>query len=551
MSNAPQITIKWSEPQKVKTKYGLRWLRSWTIPDNLLEGFFLFWNAKKEVLKPKGYTLGKNRLDKWTLNEWQVNRHDFKLVFGKENVAVDYTDIPTVSTLPEYTVKNPEGLRVWQVPNVSKLCSSLIVHNAAIDGSDTGSGKTFSAIAAARELNLKIAVVCPKAVITSWKRCIENHFKMDYVFVLNYESVKTGKYESIGSWKSLSKSSTKETFVWDLPKDTLLIFDESHRLKGEGTKNSDIALSAKKQGYRILCCSATNAINPVELKTVGLILGIYKAGKWTRFMEDHGCVKGQFGWEFNGNHSVLKKLHYDLFIQRGVRLKKDNIPNFPECDTIAEAYNLDERSEKELNDVYKEMERELTLLKATTKTAKAWKENSMTVMLRARQRAELIKVPLLVEMCGDALEEGMSIVIFTNFVDSMVALMKRLHTKCVVWGGNKGDERQNNIDAFQADRERVILVQMQAGGAGLSLHDLNGKYPRLALISPDPSAVNLKQALGRIHRDGAKTKALQKIVFAAGTPEVDVCEKLSVKLANLDLINDGDLSNTPIFEDSI
>jgi CRISPR/Cas system-associated endonuclease/helicase Cas3 len=53
--------------------------------------------------------------------------------------------------------------------------------------------------------------------------------------------------------------------------------------------------------------------------------------------------------------------------------------------------------------------------------------------------------------------------------------------------------------------------------------------------------VDLRQALGRIHRDGAKSKALQKIIFVANTEEEKTCEKVKLKLENLDTINDGDV----------
>lgn len=361
-------------------------------------------------------------------------------------------------------------------------------------------------------------------------------------FVLNYESVKTGKYKNIGEWKFVSKISSRQYFQWNVHKDTLIIFDESHKLKGHGTQNAEIALAAKKQKFNILCCSATNAINPVELKAVGLILGVYKSGKWTAFLREHGCEQGRFGWEFNGDKNVLKKLHYDLFVERGVRIKKDDIPGFPDCDTIAEAYNVDESSEKELNAIYKEMDKELTLLKAKCKNTKEWQINAMVIQLRARQKAELIKIPLLVDMAEEAIEDGMSVVIFLNFTESIKALSKRLRTKCIVWGENKGDERQNNIDDFQSDKERLILVNLKAGGSGLSLHDLNGTYPRMSLISPSPSAVDLRQCLGRIHRDGAKSKALQKIVYVANTEEQDTCDRVKMKLQNLDTINDGDVA---------
>jgi CRISPR/Cas system-associated endonuclease/helicase Cas3 len=54
--------------------------------------------------------------------------------------------------------------------------------------------------------------------------------------------------------------------------------------------------------------------------------------------------------------------------------------------------------------------------------------------------------------------------------------------------------------------------------------------------------VDLRQALGRVWRDGGKTKALQKIIFVANTVEEEVCEKVKFKLQALDTINDGDVS---------
>ena len=541
MGGDSKLFINWSETNKVQTKYGSKWMRYWVIPKDYLEGFFVFWNNSKVKLKAQGYSISKNKLGQWTLNEWQTNKADFREDFGKDN-KVEPLIIQKESTLQSYTVKNVKGLKEFQIPSVAKLCAAILKNKAALDGSDTGAGKTYTAVGVARELGMGIAVVCPKAVIYSWNKVIKDHFGMKPEFVLNYESVKTGKYKDIGVWKSVSKISTREFFQWNIPKNTLIIFDESHRLKGHGTQNSEIAIAAKKQGYKILCCSATNAINPIELKCVGLITGLYKTGKWLAFLREHGCEQGRFGWEFSGDKDVLKKLHADLFLDRGVRVRRDDIKGFPDSEVIAEAYNIDEKSQKELKEVYEEMEKELKYLQAQCKNTKEYQLNSMVIMLRARQQAELIKVPLFVEMAEDALEDGMSVVIFVNFSETVRALSKRLNTNCVVWGENKGNERDVHIADFQADKKRVIIVNIKAGGAGLSLHDLNGNYPRISLISPTPSAVDLRQALGRVWRDGGKTKSLQKIIFAASTVEEEVCEKVKLKLSALDTINDGDVS---------
>ncbi len=60
-------------------------------------------------------------------------------------------------------------------------------------------------------------------------------------------------------------------------------------------------------------------------------------------------------------------------------------------------------------------------------------------------------------------------------------------------------------------------------------------------MCPGYRADSLRQALGRIHRDGAKSKSIQYIVFAAGTVEEKVKRRVDAKLHRLDLLNDGDL----------
>lgn len=64
----------------------------------------------------------------------------------------------------------------------------------------------------------------------------------------------------------------------------------------------------------------------------------------------------------------------------------------------------------------------------------------------------------------------------------------------------------------------------------------------MTLISPGFSAVQLKQALGRVHRANARSKSVQRVVFAAGTVEEQACEAVRAKLANIALLNDGDLA---------
>ena len=531
------LDIQWGEPYQMADEKGM-WRREWLIPTEYRNPFFVYWKTNNFKLKDKGYSVSKRDND-WYLIETQTTKDQFSKSKAnkKELISEDVV-------LKPHVMKHSDGLRPWQVESVAKLCSVINKWGCGIDGSDVGIGKTYVACGVARELDMDILIVCPKAVMESWKRVIFNHFKMKsrLIGIINYELLRMGRSDSLIASYVKNRKTHKEEFKWKIPKSTLIIWDESQKLKGANTKNSEVCLLALKEKYKMLFCSATNATNPLELKTVGMAIKLFENNRqYYQWLYAHGVSKGRFGLQFNNNKDVLKKLHKDIFVNRGSRLTRDTIPNFPESQISAECYDMEEEAQNKINSIYDEMEAELAKLKKKIKKEKLDSASELTAILRARQKVELVKVPLFVEMVEEALENNMSVVLFLNFTETIDALSKRLGTKCIVNGVVSDVDRQNSIDAFQADKERIILVNIAAGGAGLSLHDLNGKHPRLALISPSYSAVQMRQATGRVWRDSAKSKSIQKIVFVAKTVEERVCTAVNEKLKNMDLLNDGDL----------
>lgn len=530
------FVIHWESPQRSSRNGTECWRREWRIPINLRTGFFAFWKKSKFNLKDDGFGVYKNGND-WIFTETKPSISEFKKFPGQPAPA----EIEKIK-LKEYKVKNTSGLRDWQVNSVSKLCSALTHWNSAIDGSDTGVGKTYVACAVARELGMKIVVICPKAVKEPWRRIICDHFKMkdQLVGITNYEQLRTGKKESPIASFVTNRKTHRDKFTWKLTKNTLIIWDESQKLKNWKTQNAKRCMEAFKQGYKMLFCSATNATNPLELRTVGTVLKLFKTAKqYYDWAYQHGVYKGRWGLVFTDDPKerkrFLSKLHDDIFVDRGVRLTRDTIPGFPESEIIADCYNMDDVDTKKINGVYDEMAIELKQLEKRIKRDKA---AEMVAILRARQKIELIKVPLFIDIVESALEDNMSVVVFVNFTETINALSKRLGTNCIFDGKNV-KIRQSYVDSFQDDKEYVILVNIQSGGAGLSLHALPGKRPRLAIISPSYSAVLMRQATGRVWRDGSESKSIQRIVFVAGTVEEDVCKNVQEKLDNLDLLNDG------------
>ena len=123
-----------------------------------------------------------------------------------------------------------------------------------------------------------------------------------------------------------------------------------------------------------------------------------------------------------------------------------------------------------------------------------------------------------------------------NFKESVDALCAQLSCGRID-GKQSGKERQEVIDAFQEDRDHVVVANVAAGGTGVSLHDTHGNRPRVSLISPSFSAKDHLQTLGRIHRNGAKSDALQKILVAADSIEEKVMQTIDRKTKNLEALH--------------
>lgn len=428
---------------------------------------------------------------------------------------------------------------------VPVLSAALAKYGGALDCSDLGTGKSYTAAFTAEGLcapDKFIVVVCPKAVRPSWVRIFEAMgLPASRFVVVNYEKLKRG-VEGVGMMRK-----DKKLFIWN-GRVGVLVWDEAHKLRSPDiTLNARMAIGAKLAGIPALFLSATLAESPAHLRTVGFALGLHDGKHFADWAMKHGCTFDPWGKLTLRRTSaalVMTRLNAVLFPEYGVRVRKKDIPGFPDNEILAEAFDFG--PPEKINAIYEEMEEELAELaekqevdgKKVKDTAKA-----MVAQLRARQKVELLKVPGVADMVDDAVEEGMSVVVFCNFIATLAALKEKLqgHKIAEVRGGQSEAVRQAFVDSFNAGYCRTILVQIQSGGAGLSLHDTTGEFPRLALIFPCFSASDLRQSTGRIHRAGGKSKSVQKILFAAGSVEERVMAKLKMKLADLDLLNDADI----------
>lgn len=417
----------------------------------------------------------------------------------------------------------------WQVRGKDHILSKVSQFPALLDASDTGTGKTITALAVFKELGMTPLVICPKSILTAWRRAAQA-MNVTLVDVLNVEKLKTGKTPY------LKKGTGRSQWIWTLPRGSWVIWDEVQNASGYKSQNGKILAMTRVFGIKVLMLSATAAESPLKLKAIGYLLGLHGYKDHFSWCLKNGCWQNSWGGlEFSKARSrtlALEGIHRAIFPEKGVRARIADIPEFPENQIIAEAYDLAEHKE-EVQQIYNILRDELK------KPENAG--NPLTVLLRARQQVERLKVPIITELTEDVLDEGKSMVIFVAFRETFDVLTKFWNCSRI-YGGQSEQERVKEIDAFQANLRRVCVCMVQAGGVGISLQDLTGNAPLESLLTPGYNAVEIRQALGRIHRANGKSKTIQKILFAANTCEEEACEAVRRKLANIDAINDGDLS---------
>ncbi|MCX6224572.1 MAG: helicase-related protein [Bacteroidia bacterium] len=455
------------------------------------------------------------------------------------------------------------GLLTPQIEHAKQLCESLISNNIAWDASGTGQGKTFVASAIVRHLKRKFVVICPKLNIPKWK-IVAKLFGVTPEFVINYEKLARGNLKQWYKYKTDYQKGVPHFLRGEFcfPKDWIVICDESHRTKGIDSLSSGLLFALKNQGYSILCLSATQAMTPLDLRAFGYATNLHKGmsviegenfgmRKFKEFAESAGAeYKGKWGAMYfdSDKPDAVKKLqsiHSNLFDTQKIasRMKREDFGDiFPKNQIECTAYDMGENGRK-INHVYNEMVVELAKLEERCEN---YANCILAIIVRARRMAELFKVPSLCEMTEDLYAENKSVILFVNYQDTIDSLVSRLSNTFgkeligQIHGKQTINQRLQDIADFQADKKRITIANLAAGGESIDLNDVTGKYPRASLINPSYRAIAVIQSCGRHDRANTKSDCLTRLVLADGTIETSVADNFNSKKGHLDILQDGD-----------
>lgn len=436
-------------------------------------------------------------------------------------------------------LRNSKGLLDYQIPHTENLVRILEKNRYGLDMSDPGTGKTYTAVAACRELRLTPAIVCPKSVVPAWERVLAG-FGIKPYFVTNWEGAKSEGFKH-GSFNYRTG-----VYTWELGRTKiLLILDEVHKAKGVDSQNSAMLIAAKAQDLITLCLSATAADNPRDMRGLGYRLDLHDLLNFKTWSEEMGCYQDTQGrderivWRCTDVDDAMLNVHKMIYPAKAARMRIADLGDrFPETQITADLYEI--KGWKRQNEAFEKLMEEIKTLQKEAK--EGWPSAALTLNMRYRQLTEHLKVDTLTALTNDYLENKKSVAIFVNYTETLFELAKKFPKASLIHGGQiRKGEREAEIQRFQDDKARVIISNIKAGGVGVSLHDLHGRYGRVSLICPTYSAQDLIQAAGRVHRAGGMSKSLQRIIYAKGTVEEEMCRKVATRVASIQALNDGDL----------
>ena len=397
-------------------------------------------------------------------------------------------------------------------------------------GHDMGCGKTFISVLVGESVNMPKLVVCPESLRLNWYREIKNvKADADVQIQLRGEEPHFGKDWTIIGYSSVSK------FLDELKANFNCIFvDECHACKAvnnwgkPSSKRADVVIQLAENAEYCYLLSGTPM--PSHNKDLFNILRMLKCeafdfnSKWAflnyakQFCDPKETY---FGKDFSGN-SNSDQLHALLSNIMVRRLKKDVLPDLKKQ---RQFIPMEPKFKKD----YVNIERRLY---------KPDKDDTyMGLAMTGRQLLSNYKIETAIDLAESLIEAGESVVLVTNFIESANNLRDHFKTNCCeIRGGMSDATKQKAVDDFQSKKVQVCILNMQAGGVGITLTAAH----TMIVVDYAWLPSDMTQVEDRICRSGQKESCMIYYVYCVNsTLDSLFIEMISNKSANIDLVVDN------------
>lgn len=391
-----------------------------------------------------------------------------------------------------------------------------------------GLGKTAQAIGYAQYKNLKTIIVCPLSVVVNWQREIKKFTgKEATIWDAKHYYGKLNAQFHIVHYDAVAKVAA------DLrgQQFDLLVCDEATYLKNRQTIRAKSILGSYKERrkypglktkYCIFLTGTPVMSRPIEAFSLLNFLDKERFNNFFHFTQRYGGWKGDAPRNLQDLHDRTK----DLVIRR----KKEQI--------------LTELPQKQRNELYVELTKsEQKEYQAMLKEVFGrWKVEKPTIGHMPKLQGFLIdkKIPRLMEMVEEFLDNDKPILIFSNYLKPLKFLLEQYGDKAALLTGEMNrKERQHTIDRLTNGEAKVGLFSLTAAGMGID--GLQHQIDTVVFLNCDWVPANHEQAEDRTHRIGQKGQVQVYYMLCADTIDEYMRDILKEKQQVADLVVDGAL----------
>lgn len=233
----------------------------------------------------------------------------------------------------------------------------------------------------------------------------------------------------------------------------------------------------------------------------------------------------------NKRQSLHKELRKHVMLRRK---KSDVLKELKEKVRYKEVIDADiEYYHKELSRIWQKLEEEQRDAKSMFDKSASYQR----AIQGERQAAGVAKLPHVINFVENIMEIEESVVVFCHHRSIHQLLHEKLgkYSPSSIIGGQTDKTRQDNIDAFQAGKTKLMIAGLRAGNVGINLH--RARYVIFAELDWSP-AIH-RQAEDRLHRIGQKNTVFAYYLIGNGTLDDHVANVLVDKSYEIDAIMDA------------
>ena len=538
----------WSKPREMRTKLGVRILRTAEPTKN----FWDAWRTSKEALKAAGIACSKNDAGQWQIAWWaqldekEINRRNESLAASSR--AASSTELKIAAGM-EYMPFQIAGIEY------------ALAHEGVLIGDEMGLGKTIQAIGViSNDDSLKrVLIICPLTLKLNWEAELKRFLARDMTIGVVNGHTLTNTDIVIVHYDALSKLKEQiDAIEWDC-----LICDEAHYIKNKSAQRTKMVIGGGKEhvkpirARRKIMITGTPFLNrPIELWP--LISKLHP--KWADFFgfanRYAAAHETSFGMDVSGA-SNLQELQEELRKTVMVRRTKNEVlkelpPKVRQIITLPADPLLEEMVRRE-NEAYAKHEAMIGKAEAELEQAEEQRDENEAAYQNAveklrhvhqeafsdmstlRHELALAKVPAVLDHIDSLCESVDKVIVFGHHIDAINAIMKGCHERGLnpvrIIGEDSPEARMDAVHRFQEDpKTRVFVGNIKAAGVGITLTAAS----TVLFAELDWVPGNVTQAEDRAHRIGQTDSVLVQHLVINGSLDAKLAKTIVGKQKNFD-----------------